>query len=251
MDKLEPKDYINAVRYIDGSCCGEVYPRSIAEEIQQGDIFINSRSALFWHYSGFAFTYGDYDENFLDSIYDTFLSGKSEVSRRFILFASNENVKRFLSEKENIVSERRYFFEYRKDYLANTSILPDGYELCEIDKELLDKINGNITPFFSWNNSTDFLKKGKGYCVVKGGRAAAWAFTAAISKEEIDIGIETDSEFQHLGLGTIAANKMIQYSFEQHKRPVWACHSNNIASQKLAEKLGFVKISECCTIRKQ
>ncbi len=42
---------------------------------------------------------------------------------------------------------------------------------------------------------------------------------------------------------------MIQYCFEQHKRPVWACHSKNIASQKLAEKIGFVKISECDTLK--
>ncbi|MDE6032182.1 MAG: hypothetical protein K2G32_11230 [Oscillospiraceae bacterium] len=79
MDKLEPKDYINAVRYIDGSGCGEVYPRSIAEGFQQGDIFINSRSALFWHYSGFAFTYGDYDENFLEDIYETSLATKARL----------------------------------------------------------------------------------------------------------------------------------------------------------------------------
>lgn len=36
---------------------------------------------------------------------------------------------------------------------------------------------------------------------------AAWAFTAAISSDEIDIGVETRSDYQYSGLGTIVAEK--------------------------------------------
>ena len=43
---------------------------------------------------------------------------------------------------------------------------------------------------------------------------------------------------------------MIQYCFEQRKRPIWSCDANNTASQKIAEKLGFVKSSEYITIRR-
>lgn len=250
MNQLNPKDYRNSIQYIDELGCGVVYPRSIAETIQQGDIFTNDRSFLFWHYCGFAFVYGNYDESFLNWIYETFLVNNSVTSRRFILFVSSEEVWRFFSKKDNIVLEHRYFFEYQKSASANIPILPVNYKLREIDEELLGKINGNITPSFSWNNSTEFLKKGKGYCIIDGNTVASWAFTAAISGEEIDIGIETNGKYQHLGLGTIVAEKMIQYSFHQHKRPVWACHSNNMASQKLAEKLGFVKKSECYAIKR-
>ncbi|MDE7364383.1 MAG: GNAT family N-acetyltransferase, partial [Ruminococcus sp.] len=128
---------------------------------------------------------------------------------------------------------------------------PLNFKLCEIRKELFYKINGNVTPLFSWDNVSEFFEKGKGYCIVNGENVAAWAFTAAISDEEIDIGIETRAEYQHCGLGAIVSDKMIQYCFQQHKRPVWACHSNNIASQKLAEKVGFVKVSECFTIKRR
>lgn len=251
MNRLNREDYRNSIRYIDESGCGAVYPLSIAETIQKGDIFTNDHSFLFWHYCGFAFIYGEYDENFFNWIYEIFFSHNSVTSRRFILFVSSEAVKHFFLKKDNIVLENRYFYEYRKGSSDNIPILPLGYRICEIDKELLDKISGNITPSFSWNNSAEFLKKGKGYCIIDGETVAAWAFTAAISEEEIDIGIETKSEYQRLGLAAIAAEKMIQYSFNQHKRPVWACHSNNIASQKLAEKLGFVKTHECCTIKKR
>lgn len=249
MNKLNSNEYPDSVNYIDESGCGIVYPRSVAEKLQQGDIFANSRSALFRHYSGFAFPYGDFDKSFLDWIYETFLSDSSMSSKRFILFVSDEKVKNYFINKDNIVLGYRYFFEYRNEHSPDMPVLPSDYKLCEINKELLNKIQGRITPFFSWSSSDEFLEKGKGYCITNGENAAAWAFTAAISKDEIDIGIETNSGYQHLGLGTAAAKSMIRYSLSQHKRPVWACDSSNIASQKLAYKLGFVKSAECCTVK--
>lgn len=54
-----------------------------------------------------------------------------------------------------------------------------------------------------------------------------------------------------MGLASIAANQMIRCCFEEHKRPVWSCDEGNSASRKLAEKLGFVRVSEYTTIKKQ
>lgn len=250
MDKINLTDYKNYIQYIDKMGCGKVYPLSMAEMIQQGDVFVNHNSVLFWHYCGFAFIYGDYDEFFLNDVYNKFINNNIH-SRRFILFISDEKTRNFFINKENIILERRYFFEYRKSSLANNKALPLNFKLCEIRKELFYKINGNVTPLFSWDNSSEFFEKGKGYCILDGEIVVAWAFTSAISNEEIDIGIETRAEYRHCGLGAIVSDKMIQYCFHQHKRPVWACNSNNIASQKLAEKIGFVKTSECFTIKRR
>lgn len=254
MHKVELKSYTNYIQCIDESCCGAVYPYSIAEKIQQGDIFTNScgsnRSVLYWHYSGFAFLSGEYNECFLESVYDLLLDKSNTNSRRFILFVTDESVEQFFRVKKNTTIERRCFFEYRKECPIVTPILPVGYRLCEINNELLQKINGIITPAFSWNNTNDFLEKGKGYCIVNDSDVAAWAFSSAISSKEIDIGIETNSEYRNLGFAAIVAKMMIRYCFNQHKKPVWACHSKNTASRKLAEKIGFAKTSECFTIKK-
>lgn len=251
MNKLDPKYYIDFVKYIDKSDGGAVYPFSICEISRQGDVFAGSHTALFWHYSGFAFLYGDYDEKILDWVYETFFFDKSKVSGRFILFVSDDKVKNYFSLKENTVLEKRYFFEYRKLYLPSIPELTGDYRLCEIDEDILDKIRGRITPSFFWKFSDDFLQKGKGYCILEGENAAAWAFSAAVSKEEIDIGIETDGNYRRMGLGTIAAKNMIRYSLNQNKRPVWACHSDNIASQRLAYELGFEKSAECVIVKRR
>lgn len=246
MNKIKPANYGGYIKYIDKTSCGAVYPFSIAEGFQHGEIFSNSRSVLFWHYSGFAFLYGEYDESFFNFVSDLMMN----ADRRFILFTNDAPVENYFRKIENAVIEKRLFFNYGKDVPPVIPKLPDGFELCEINADLLKKIKGGITPYFSWDSAESFLENGKGYCVVKGDTAAAWAFSAAVSSTEIDIGIETNSEYRRLGLAEIAAKKMIEYCFKQNKRPVWACHQSNIASKKLAEKLGFVKSCECLTVKK-
>ncbi len=250
MYKAEPKDYLNYIQFIDELSCGAVYPYSIAEKFQSGDIFSDSSTFLYWHYSGFAFLYGKPDERFLEHISTLLLDNKAENLRRFVLFTADSSVESFFRKTENVAVERRIFFEYGRNESLFNLVLPAGYNLCEIDGKLLGKLKGSVTPFFSWDDPIDFLNKGKGYCVVDGNNAVSWAFTAAVSSKEIDIGIETAVEYQHLGLAAAVAEKMIEYCFEQHKKPVWACRADNIASKKLAEKLGFVETSECWTIRR-
>ena len=58
-------------------------------------------------------------------------------------------------------------------------------------------------PSLFWKDKYEFLKNGKGYCIIHGDDIAAWAFTAALSTEEIDIGIETSPKYQRCGLGLV------------------------------------------------
>lgn len=52
-----------------------------------------------------------------------------------------------------------------------------------------------------------------------------------------------------MGLAAIASIAMINYILSENKKPVWACHSMNTSSAKLAEKMGFKKTSECSIIK--
>ncbi|MBQ7046618.1 MAG: GNAT family N-acetyltransferase [Oscillospiraceae bacterium] len=254
MVKVDFKDYSDYISYAQQCRCGNVYPLSIAEGYQQGEIFVNSltdcKSVLFWHYSGFAFVSGEYDEVFLEEIYDI-ISDKNETNpRRFILFADKEQTVSFFRNRENIDIERRYFFEYNKD-LTETIELPCDCDLKSIDAEIMSEMKGRITPYFSWNNADDFLAKGKGYCIITNGEISAWAFSASVSNNEIDIGVETQEKYQNRGYAAIVSKAMIKYILEHKKKPVWACNYKNIASARLAEKIGFDKISECFIIKRK
>ena len=249
MEKLNQTSYQSIIQQIEKTPCGTVYPLSIAEMSQYGDIYKDDDSVLLWHYCGFAFLYGSCDNFFLEAIYNMFLSSSSDLSRRFILFSANSRVIEFFRNKHDIVFGKRYNFEYPlDDPFIRGEIRPD-YQICQINKDIFHTIQGRITPLFSWRDASEILEHGMGYCVLQQKKAVSWAFSAAVSRDELDIGIETVSDFRQMGLGLAAAEKMIQFCFEQHKRPVWSCDVNNTASQKIAEKLGFVKQSEYITIR--
>lgn len=247
--KVNPKSHINHLRYMGNSSCGAVYPLSIAEGIQHGEIYESEdqKSILFWHHCGFAFLAGICDVPFLEAVYGLLIN----ETRRCVLFAEHKEIVNFFSEKSEITIEQRYFFEYRNAQPVYPAALPDGFVLCEMDAAILSRIQGKITPKFSWNSDEEFLEKGNGFCIMHGENICAWAFTSAVSSKEIDIGVETSLEYQNQGLAAIASARMIRYILEQQKTPVWACHAQNAASQALAKKIGFEKTAECFTIRKE
>lgn len=162
---------------------------------------------------------------------------------------NDEETEKFFRSKDGVCIDRRYLFEYTENQLPAIPTLPSGFEIREINSELLSAIHGGIVPSLFWESSENFLKKGKGYCVLEGRNVAAWAFSAAMSSSEIDIGVETAEDYRGRGFAAAAAKMMIKYAFDVGKSPVWACHCNNAASKRLAEKIGFAKTSECSIIK--
>ncbi len=253
LQKAKPENYTNYLQYINVIDCGAVYPLSVVEGIQCGEIYesTDKRSVFIWHDCGFAFLAGACDVSFLEAVYERLLDKNHTNQKRLILFANSTQAKDFFSEKAHAAVEQRYFFEYRNAHPAYPVSFPDGYTIQEMDAVILPRIMGKITPKFSWSSDEEFLKKGKGFCILHGESIAAWAFTAAVSSKEIDIGVETCSEYQKRGLAAIVASRMIQYILEQNKTPVWACHAQNTASQALAKKIGFERTGECFIIKKR
>lgn len=251
--KINPWMYADFISIADNHNCGKVYPLSIAEGLQEGEIFTNSiedyNNVLFWAYSGFVYLSGTVNQCFLEDVYELMIDRTKSNSKRFLLMTSDESIEDYFKSKDDIVMEKRYLFDYSGNSGNVEPSIPVGYELKEINYQLLSEMSGHIVPSLFWQDKNDFLLRGKGYCITCENDIASWAFSAAISSKEIDIGIETSSKYKHQGLGLLVAKKMIQYTMQQEKKPVWACHYKNIASEKMAEKLGFVKTSECSIIK--
>jgi predicted GNAT family acetyltransferase len=54
-----------------------------------------------------------------------------------------------------------------------------------------------------------------------------------------DIGIETLEPYRGRGYAALAASYMVDQMGRRRKRPVWAAEESNVASTRLAAKLGF------------
>lgn len=238
------KDYHKLIGFADKNTCNRVYPLSIAEENQNGQIFVDSMDnitcALFWHQCGFAYLSGKPNVSFLSEVAALIRNEHHNNLRRFILQIDNNEWDNYFFQEDGIIREDRYSFYFQKtDILNKEIILPDGFVMKEIDEILLSKINGNIIPSFSWDSDIEFLNKGKGFCILFGNEIAATVFSSAVSHDEIDIGIETKESFRRCGLAAILARRIVQYILEEHKTPVWECHTGNTVSRHTAEKIGF------------
>ena len=96
-----------------------------------------------------------------------------------------------------------------------------------------------IIPSFSWSNQEEFIKNGFGYCLVDEGRMLACAFASGVSKEYVDIGVETAEECRGKGYGRIVAAEMVKEILRRGKTPVWGCDIRNESSMRLACSVGF------------
>ena len=225
-----------------------VYPLSITEGFQDGNVIFSddSKTALFWHYCGFAYQSGSVKESFLEKVYQDYFVKDTE--RRFVLITDNSKAIEFFSDKDDIVIDKRV--EYRFVDLLMSA--PEcKYKVEPISESNYDRIHGNIVPAFSWSSKEQFLKNGFGFVVLDGDKVIAVAFSAAVSSDEVDIGVETDENYRHQGLAKVVADRMCREIISQGKKPVWAHALVNEGSKYTALGVGFTNDRVNTVIRKK
>ena len=75
------------------------------------------------------------------------------------------------------------------------------------------------------------------------GRIVGTAQTAALTGRYGDIGVGTDDRWRGRGFATAAASIVARRMQETGRTPVWSCGEDNMASLRVAEKLGFEEVS--------
>lgn len=248
MIRIERTNYNRFIECARQCRSNEVYPLSIAESVQSGDIFMDDsgKAALFWHYCGFAYLSGDLTAEFLDEIYKTFYCG--ETKKRFLLITEDANVVSCFDNKENVLLDRRAEYIYADP--GNEDLTPadpgdkdltlaDRYTIERITEENICKIQGKIVPSFSWDSENRFLRNGFGYAAFDGNTFAGAAFSAAVSSCEVDIGVETAVLYRRQGIAKVLGDRMCREILRRGKRPVWAHAISNTGSMRNALSIGF------------
>ncbi len=239
MRKVSIDDHKNYIPQARANTANSVYPCSIAEGFQRGDIFTDddTGAVLFWHYCGFGYISGEASEGFLNDIHAEMLSPYN--GRRLVLITDDDAVSSFFGERGMNLSDRiEYIWSGRT---SSWFALPDGITIARIDADIISDIKGKIIPSFSWESDECFLRDGFGYAALDNGKVCAVAFSSAVSSEEVDIGVETDEAHRGTGLATALASRMCDHILGLGKRPVWAHATSNVASRKTAERCGFVR----------
>ena len=220
----------------------KVYPLSILEGIQKGEIFVDDEedptAALIWHYCGFANILGDPDERFMEEAMDMMQDPPEGHSGRMAIQAEKDcRFEDVILRTPAVVKYDRYIFEFAGEKAVVSHAAET--ELKEITAENYGLMKGRIIPTFSWETKEEFLKSGFGYCLIEDGRMLACAFASGVSKEYVDIGVETAEECRGKGYGRIVSAAMVKETIRRGKTPVWDCDTRNEASMRLACSVGF------------
>ena len=251
MRKITKDEYHRYLDWARMNTANRVYPLSIAEGLQKGNIYVNDgheiQSVLFWHYCGFGYISGKPSDEFLNDIYLRMISNHNE--RRLILITSDDEVTDFFRDKEVLLDSRLEYSYLSHKFIGETDI--NCFRVEQINEENMSRIEGRIIPSFSWKSHEQFLKEGFGYIALDQEKVCAVAFSAAVSSDEIDIGVETHEDYRRKDLAVILAGRMCERILEIGKRPVWAHSISNTGSMNTALKCGFVQDKINIVIRKR
>jgi RimJ/RimL family protein N-acetyltransferase len=134
----------------------------------------------------------------------------------------------------------------------NPAVAPavDGLRFARIDRTLLAHENmQNIAHVRSeikwmWPSEERFYEHGLGIAAIVDQRAVCWCTAEYVSPQRCGIGIATDPAYERRGLATATAAHFVLEAQRRGIAPYWECGSWNVASIRVAEKVGFEPIAE-------
>jgi|GEM_PF-4940555 len=155
------------------------------------------------------------------------------------------------TDLENIFKSRKLYswkqtvYQY-KGGNSIPSITPLQGELCDV-KNILKKKTIKNMKFVSdkilnyWESFEAFNDKAYGYCLLVDNVVASLAITGWKTGNVYTISIETGDAFRQRGYAKICASALLNCCLKNGYVPYWECETDNIASAKVAEDLGFIK----------
>lgn len=139
---------------------------------------------------------------------------------------------------------RSLYFPERSGPAIPKPSLPAGYRLAIRDRELLKQsfdYESTVNAFWTEEN---VMRYTFGVVILHGDTVVCEAATGAPTHGRIEIGVTTHESHRQHGLASIACARLIELCEEQGYETWWDCAKQNLASIKLAHKLGFYKEKE-------
>lgn len=144
------------------------------------------------------------------------------------------------------VERKRMYLECSKLQQDWRGLLPSGYRLTAVDKQLVEKDHLENIDYLREElcserpSIADFLEKSFGFCILREDRLASWCLSEYNTGDRCEIGVATVDEHQRRGLATVATLALVDHALERgYRRIGWHCWSRNLPSVALAKRAGF------------
>jgi hypothetical protein len=112
--------------------------------------------------------------------------------------------------------------------------IPHGCEIRPVDGELYKRL-ADYDP----KDTETALEKGLGVCLMRGDEILCEAFASRLTANILEMGVTTHKTYEGQGYGTLTCAYLLQACETRGLQTYWNCNTQNVASMKIARKLGY------------
>ena len=124
------------------------------------------------------------------------------------------------------------------------SKLPQELSLQKVDRELVLKSTWGPGDVEAIGGLAEWERHFLGFCVVRDGKILAEAFAGPPARGVYEPGVFTQETHRSQGYGSIVSARLIQEIESFGGTSYWNCAKQNLASARIAEKLGYQRMTE-------
>jgi len=141
---------------------------------------------------------------------------------------------------------RRRYYDFIKPAVKWRAVRPVGSSIVRLNAHWLvqrdiynmKQVLGWVDSF--WRTHADFLRTGFGFCLLHEGAIASWCLTVFVSGHAYELGVATAPEYRGHGYALAVAARSVAFCAERGWTPHWHCEEDNIASWRIANRIGFI-----------
>jgi RimJ/RimL family protein N-acetyltransferase len=267
MIELEVQDYYKGLPALDQVKINTLFARAVLEQRIPGKVYADSKEKpdAFYvvHPYGMSLVYGNATNPDIQRWLSDYITDKAEIrvqaewlqgdpagawSERIDAVAAAHNSVLpgsggVSQQDDQRAIQRNTRVNFRLDheayFAARAQFFKQDADLVRTGKEHFSAQAGSVVPRFFWRDEEHFLAEGIGYSILEDGRVVSTAFSSCSTADQLEIGIETGEASRGKGYAFTVCAALIDYCFDHHLEPVWACRLENQGSYHLAQKLGF------------
>lgn len=264
MRKLVSDEYLTVLPLLETIQNQAVYALSVIDGTQQGSVFVNEgkriTSAFITSSGGFYGVAGDETNDAFVRDVVQYMNDESNHPDFFALGIYTEDWEKKINaypiQHSQKISRTYYRFnhdrfiksyeEFVQSYGKSAITAQKPFEYYPLDLDIATKYREHFYPYYKlvWSSAEQFCVHGIGHFIMKHNELISVCTSPYVGGGYAEIDIITVEEFQRRGLASKLGILFIQDCLEQNLIPNWSCHTDNGASNELAQKLGFEKIGE-------
>lgn len=260
---LDKKGYKKVIAPLRQVAINSLFARSVVEQKVTGKIFVdnvdNPQTFYVVHPYGMSLLFGDNSNELFNASFKEYAlnidktRNKHEWMQAFpnnwdnvlselfkpFLIKSSDNTNKIENGIVELNTRVNFKFNITKYLNSPKNTLGPGIIIVKADRHMFHDMKGSVVPFYFWDSEDDFLKNGLAYAVFYKRELASMSFSSYRFGNEFELGIETKEKFRGRGFAELACGAIIDHCIANNSEPIWSCRLENIASYKLAQKLGF------------